>query len=795
MMKRIRKSRFIRVLSLVLSILFLSLTAFNVFLFFEISDNNLFHVGKDAFSKKLYSFATEYTANDLWRYLSLKIDEEHTDYQYYNSTELELYQNKYDKQHSNAAFVIRNSKGNTVLTNFEPENILREYTWQISLPVYYTTDNNADKPKEEPATNSEPTTAEASESSKAKQNKRRSESFATTAMPGVTDVTDAQTTQSETEVYIESSPDNEYILKYIFPKGMLNERIYQYIQGLYDGELNFDITEYASEIRQSAAGAYAIVYQDDFMISANGVVYYTPEDSEADTTFYETDHEEYPEDTEYEEYSATIYVPKSINPNARDIYYYFSSLIDSSFAYCNHIIPFSVTFLIAGILLLLLYLTCCGHYKNETEPKAKGLHRIPTDIFLIADIALFSAVGALIVEFADSFFQTTQSEVVFYMLSVPPIVLTGVFLLVGHVAVQIKCRRMPDCFCLIKLFKNLFGLIKKATDNAPLLVKCMLIFAGTTFIEIIVILGVDSHQDAPFIILYLIYKASEIIALLLIIINLNILQQGVKEISGGNMDHKVENRLLFGAFRKHAGYLNSINDGISKEVAERVRSESTKTELITNVSHDLKTPLTSIINYIGLLSAEKIENEKAREYVSVIDRQAQRLKKLTTDIVDASKAAAGSIEVNYEKTDLNVFISQVNGEYEDKLSNKELELVCELPEEEIYAMTDGRLLWRVFENLMNNIAKYSLKGTRVYVSLVKTDDKAVITFRNISETKLNISPEELTERFVRGDESRNTEGSGLGLSIAKSLIELMKGQMDIRIDGDLFKIILTFKTA
>ena len=222
MMKRIRKSRFIRVLSLVLSILFLSLTAFNVFLFFEISDNNLFHVGKDAFSKKLYSFATEYTANDLWRYLSLKIDEEHTDYQYYNSTELELYQNKYDKQHSNAAFVIRDSKGNTVLTNFDPENILREYTWQISLPVYYTTDNNADKPKEEPATNSEPTTAEASESSKAKQNKRRSEFFETTAMPGVTEATAAQTTQSETEVYIESSPDNEYILKYIFPKGMLS---------------------------------------------------------------------------------------------------------------------------------------------------------------------------------------------------------------------------------------------------------------------------------------------------------------------------------------------------------------------------------------------------------------------------------------------------------------------------------------------------------------------------------------------------------------------------------------------
>ena len=254
----------------------------------------------------------------------------------------------------------------------------------------------------------------------------------------------------------------------------------------------------------------------------------------------------------------------------------------------------------------------------------------------------------------------------------------------------------------------------------------------------------------------------------------------------------MQSKYLFGEFRKNAAYLNSISDGVNNEVNERMKSESMKTELITNVSHDLKTPLTSIINYVDLLKKTEISDEKAREYIEVIDRQSQKLKKLSSDIVDASKAATGNMEIHKERTTLNVLLTQVAGEYDERLRQKCLQLVCTIPEEETAINADGKLLWRVFDNLMNNICKYAMGGTRVYLTLNNAGNTAEVVFRNISGEPLNISADELTERFVRGDSSRNTEGSGLGLSIAKSLTELMGGKFDISVDGDLFKAILTF---
>ena len=247
-----------------------------------------------------------------------------------------------------------------------------------------------------------------------------------------------------------------------------------------------------------------------------------------------------------------------------------------------------------------------------------------------------------------------------------------------------------------------------------------------------------------------------------------------------------------GNLRNVAKYLNDIAGGFSNAIEENLKSERMKTELITNVSHDLKTPLTSIINYVDLLKAENIENEKAKEYIEVLDNKSQRLKKLTEDLVEASKASSGNIKLTMEKLKVKELIHQVTGEFEDKFEARKLETILSYPEENVFILADSRYLYRVLENIYSNIAKYAKEDTRVYVDIVKNNKKVLIAIKNISKEQLNISADELMQRFVRGDSSRNTEGSGLGLSIAKSLTELQGGSFDIYLDGDLFKVVIEF---
>ena len=260
----------------------------------------------------------------------------------------------------------------------------------------------------------------------------------------------------------------------------------------------------------------------------------------------------------------------------------------------------------------------------------------------------------------------------------------------------------------------------------------------------------------------------------------------------GDTEYKVNTKGMVGQFKKHGEDLNNISEGINRAVNEKMKSERMKTELITNVSHDIKTPLTSIINYAGLLGTDNIEPEKTKEYSQVLVNQSVKLKRLIEDLVEASKASTGNLEVNLVELDACTFISQVDGEYDEKIAAAGLELITSAPEEPVPVMADGRRMWRIFDNLMNNICKYSQTGTRVYISLEEKEGQAVITFKNTSKEPLNISPDELMERFVRGDSSRNTEGNGLGLSIAKSLTELQNGTFNLEIDGDLFKAILKF---
>ncbi len=260
----------------------------------------------------------------------------------------------------------------------------------------------------------------------------------------------------------------------------------------------------------------------------------------------------------------------------------------------------------------------------------------------------------------------------------------------------------------------------------------------------------------------------------------------------GELDHEVNTAGMAGPLRRHGENLNSIGQGISRAVEAKMKSERMKTELITNVSHDIKTPLTSIINYSRLIGDQKTENETITEYAQVLLRQAERMKKLLDDLIEASKAASGSMEVHFAPCEVDVLLSQAVGEYQSRLEEKQLELRTVQPEETIRILADGQLLWRVFDNLFNNVYKYAQEGSRVYLNVEKAQDSVRIIFRNMSKFALNISAEELEERFVRGDKSRHMEGSGLGLAITRSLVELQNGRMELLVDGDLFKVTLLF---
>ena len=275
---------------------------------------------------------------------------------------------------------------------------------------------------------------------------------------------------------------------------------------------------------------------------------------------------------------------------------------------------------------------------------------------------------------------------------------------------------------------------------------------------------------------------------------IRVLQKSGEELSRGNLSYKTDTRHLHSVFRELAENLNAIGEGMEAAIAEKMKSEHFKTELITNVSHDIKTPLTSIINYADLLSKEELSG-KAREYTEILSRQSARLKKLTEDLVEASKATTGNLPCNPERLSVCQIVRQSLGEYEERLESAGLQVRETIPEDDLYAMVDGRLLWRVLENLYSNATKYALPGTRVYLVVTEDSGSVCISMKNISREPLSVTGEDLTERFVKGDASRSSEGSGLGLNIAKSLVELQHGTFRVTCDGDLFRCDIVFPLA
>lgn len=444
-------------------------------------------------------------------------------------------------------------------------------------------------------------------------------------------------------------------------------------------------------------------------------------------------------------------------------------------------------FLTALFALLALFFFCflmasAGHWARHEGIHLTWLDKIPADVWLIVLLCTFF-IGW------EAFYYGWGR--VFFCAALVPFVL----LFLCAFAAQCKAGTVLRSALIARIVRFLWRIVRslflglrRIARNLPLLWKTALVMAGVFFLEMLFVLAGYGSVDGIFVIM----KAVELLAALYIALNLRTLQKGGEKLARGDFSSPIDTKYLIGDFKRYGQELNDVQSGLEQAVQEQMKAEHLKTELITNVSHDIKTPLTSIVNYVDLLKKEDIPSPEAREYIAVLDRQSHRLKKLTEDLVEASKASSGVLNVDLQPTDVNVLFSQIEGEYQERLAACQLTLVTQPPAPGTVIRADSRLLSRVMDNLVSNICKYALPSTRVYVVSTLSREAVTISFKNVSRDELNISPDELMERFVRGDASRHTEGSGLGLSIARSLVQLQGGRFDLAIDADLFRADITF---
>lgn len=461
-----------------------------------------------------------------------------------------------------------------------------------------------------------------------------------------------------------------------------------------------------------------------------------------------------------------------------DLFYRKSQIFDTIYRNYDSIKYIGIICGIAAVILF-VYIMIIAGYNDKGELEEFWIDKIPYELLLTLEFVIsyifLAAYGSY--DRIISYIVLIAFLSIWYLISINIFVSTlsrlknRVFIkntLIGEIS-----------RILAKMIKNIVLNMNSYPKAAMILAIC---FMGEIFIEIYA--WATHIAFANF--LWFIIKICQFIMLLYIFAMIVKLKNLIKNVYEGKIDNQESMEGMKGIFEESARYLNDISSGLEKAVAEKVKSEQLKTELITNVSHDIKTPLTSIINYIDLMNKEEIQNPKVKEYINVAYKQSIRLKKLTEDLIEASKAATGNIEAKLEKINVCEIISQSVGEYTDKFNESKLTIVFNNEKGEYLALADGRLLWRVIDNLFSNVCKYALNGTRLYVNIEDEQEYIVISIKNISKYQLNIPGNELMERFVRGDLSRNTSGNGLGLSIAKSLIELQKGQFCIDIDGDLY---------
>ena len=453
-------------------------------------------------------------------------------------------------------------------------------------------------------------------------------------------------------------------------------------------------------------------------------------------------------------------------------------------------------------LFLLIFLARTAARREDGELQGGWQEKIPFDLYLLVDGTIIALLCVAVEEvYSYVSFYTPPYDVLLLAMSFALAVLVFAAWVTFCARVKVgglwKGTIVYSLLCLCwKVLKWCWGVLCAIGRGMMNLLHAIPMIWRTVVLCILVsvatmILAGEFYYGGVQLIVFLLVLS---VAACLFSAQLRKLQREGEALAAGDLDAQVDTKWMYWDVKRHAENLNSIGDGMAAAIDKQLKSERLKTELITNVSHDIKTPLTSIINYVDLLQHEHT-SEQEEEYLAVLKRQAFKLKKLTEDLVEASKATTGNLPVNAVRCSMNELLAQVEGEYGDKLAAAELTLVSVMPEKELFCCVDGALMWRVIDNLLSNICKYAQNGTRVYLTLDKTGGEAVVTFKNTSRAALNIPAEELMERFVRGDSSRSTEGNGLGLSIAQSLTELQGGKMALAIDGDLFKAILRFPTV
>ncbi len=501
--------------------------------------------------------------------------------------------------------------------------------------------------------------------------------------------------------------------------------------------------------------------------------------------------------------------------------------------------PQKIIMILLAVVLFIAFTASVGYHRGSEEVELSFIDMVPYELFLIIAggaamtfaFMLFGAVGDIYyrltndIRFAETYTGYTQAFLWPFFGFWTGLYVAGMLIWDTTVS-RLKNKSflkttfvgtalVPMCIWLWKTFIKVFvGMLKWLTiplialwkmttrffkvlrayvidvsGNMPLAA----LFARILSVSFVIDLFVAGTRNRPLIVAdRFVQSVIGFVLLSMMTIGYQKIRQGIRRIARGEMDYEIDDSNMPVYLKQQVADLKGINRAVANAVDRQMKSERLKTELITNVSHDIKTPLTSIINYVDLLEKEDLQNEKAKEYLEVLSRQSAKLKKLIEDLVQASKASTGNIDVEFEPTNVSLLLRQAEAEYRDRAEAAGLEWTMKLPEKDVYIFSDGKLLWRVFDNLLNNRVKYSLSGTRLYVVCRTEDGKVWLNFRNISKAMLNISAEELMERFVRGDSSRNTEGSGLGLSISQSLVQMLGGSMELIIDGDLFKVNISF---
>ena len=475
--------------------------------------------------------------------------------------------------------------------------------------------------------------------------------------------------------------------------------------------------------------------------------------------------------------------------SAMDDLYYASEEYHQMYPWIKTAITASLISLVGWILTLIYLTLAAGRRVEDAEIHLNAFDKIKTEILFVGFIAIAAELIFIIVRVSDQEWE-----------------LSGLLAASGTVSLVMDALFLAFYLSIVKLMKaeklweNSFtGWLRKGIlktmENSKATTNMVLTFLGHLIVCFVLALGAFYYKKTVCFVLLVAVCVWEGYLLLQQAVEKYRIMEGVKRIKEGALDAKIDLDEVHGENRVLAENINNIGAGLEYAVEESTKNERMKADLITNVSHDIKTPLTSIVNYVNLLKYEKIENERAQGYIRILDEKAARMKQLIEDLVEASKVSSGNVKLDMQTIDLVEMIYQTSGEFDDKFESKGLTIVTKLPNTPVYICADGRQLYRVIENLYNNVAKYAMEHTRVYVEVTAKEERVVFSIKNVSEKSLakeNSQAGDLTERFTRGDSSRTTEGSGLGLSIAKNLTHLMGGTFDISVDGDLFKATLVF---